>query len=274
MKIRIIVSVFLLLVAIGLPVIAVVLKGPPWGFRGHAAVVVEATGNVEGVRPAGAGQQDEAALNLAPNARLDVGDEIRVGRFSEVRVRFPGASLVLGDGARAVIRHEGITLVRGLLVLRLPHDTKKFAVLLDGDAELTARPGVAGAELRVVADGKGGVQALVADGSAELSAKGGDALGETGRLLVLGSDQKPTTTSKPGALDVSATCNAGKLNVVAPPQTEIFAGGTLTYPDAIPGAPTGSAIIAVDPKTSEVKLFARDPSGNALSKVVPCDKKG
>ena len=66
------------------------------------------------------------------------------------------------------------------------------------------------------------------------------------------------------------TCQSGKLNVVAPPQTQLFASSSLTYPDVSPGADSGSALVDVE-GGAEVPVFARDVVGNVARVTGVCD---
>lgn len=280
-KLRLVASLVLLLIAIGLPVAAISTNGPPWGFRGHQAVVLEVAGTVEAAASEARRQKEarvDDKLEVAPNLHLDAGDEVRVARLSQARLRFENAEVTIGDGARVVIGSGRIQLARGLLTVKtqtlggpLGGDgaRKPFEVALDSGTLVVVRAGAQEAVATILADGKGGARAFVVDGSLEARSTSGETLSEPGRLLVVEGD-KSRVIDRPTALAITASCANGKLNIVAPPQVQVFGGGALTYPDTTPGAETGSAIVDVDPGTAEVALFARDVVGNVARVVGNC----
>lgn len=277
MKLRLVAALILLLIAIGLPVAAVSSNGPPWGFRGHQAVVLEVTGTVEAAASEARRQKENRVddkLEVVPNLHLDSGDEIRVARLSQLRLRFDNAEVSVGDGARIVVGDGKVTLARGLLnVTVTPGSSKRaFEVGLDNGAVIVVRSGggAVAASATVVSDGKGGVRAVVADGSLEARTPSGETLSEPGKVLVVEGD-KARVIDRPSALNVTVTCQSGKLNVVAPPQVQLFAASALTYPDVSPGADSGSAIVDVDPGTAEVGVFARDVVGNVARVTGSCE---
>lgn len=272
MKLRLVASLVFLLIAIGLPVAAVSSNGPPWGFRGHHAVVLDVAGTVEAtasdVRRQKEGRIDEK-LEVVPNLHLDSGDELRVARLSHVRLRFPNAVVGVGDGARVVIGDGKITLQRGLITVVTTAGQRPFEVTLDKSV-IVVRGGDKPASASIVADGKGGARAIVEDGSLEARTANNETLSEPGRLLILEAD-KARVGDRPTALALSATCQGTKLNIVAPPQAQLFVASSLTYADAIAGADTGSA--NVDVEGAEVVVFARDVVGNTARITTRCDKK-
>jgi hypothetical protein len=273
MKLRVIAGVLLLLVAVGLPLAAMSSDGPPWGFRGHQAVVVEYVGTVEATASAARMQKSRAVddkLEVGVNARFDVGDEFRVARLSQLRLRFAGADIVAGDGARLMIGTAGIRLVRGVVDIALRDGGRSFVVDLDTGGAMTVRG--TGAMARVLADGKGGAQAWVDNGSLEGRAARGEVLAEPGRLLVVRGDEA-TLAEKSSAVEVTATCTAGKLNVVAPAQTQVFAAGTLAYPDVASDAGTGSLVIEIEPGIGEVQIVARDVFSQSGRTTASCEKR-
>ena len=273
MKLRVIAGVLLLLVAVGLPLAAMSNDGPPWGFRGHQAVIVEYVGTVEATASAARMQKARAIddkLEVGVNARFDVGDEFRVARLSQLRLRFAGADLVAGDGARLVIGTAGIRLVRGVVDIALRDGGRSFVVDLDTGGALTVRG--TGATARVLADGKGGAHAWVDNGSLEGRVAKGEVLAEPGRLLVVRGEEA-TLADKPGAVEVTATCTAGKLNVVAPAQTQVFAAGTLAYPDVASDAGTGSLVIEIEQGIGEVQIVARDVFSQLGRATASCEKR-
>lgn len=271
MKLRLLAAVVLLLVAIGLPVAAVSSKGAPWGFRGHQAVVLEVAGNVEGQASELRRERErriDDKLDVAPNVRLDTGDELRVSRLSEARLRFEAGEVTVGDGARVTIGDGKITLARGLLRVRLDAGKRRFDVALENGAAITVRSAEQAATATVVADGKGGVRAIVVDGFLDARTREGESLAEAGRVLIIEGD-KARVVDAPAALAVSVTCTAKKANIVAPPQAQVFAGGTLVYPDVVAGAESGS--VSVDVDAAEVVVFARDVAGNFARTTARCE---
>ncbi|MDP2340286.1 MAG: hypothetical protein Q8O67_04960 [Deltaproteobacteria bacterium] len=276
MKLRLVASLVLLLIAVGLPVAAVSTKGPPWGFRGHQAVVLEVTGTVEGAasesRRQKSGHVDDK-LDVVANLHLDTGDELRVARLSQARLRFENALITVGDGAKLVIGDRRLKLSRGLLQVETTAGTRPFEVELDNGAVIAVRSGGKTAQARIIADGKGGARGVVEEGSLEARTTSGEALSEPGKVLVIEGDHAQSI-DKPTSLTVTATCSGGtRLNIVAPGQVQVFGGGALTYPDVTAGAPTGSAMVDVDPGTGEVGIFARDVAGNVARTTVSCEKK-
>ena len=273
MKLRLVAALLLLLVAVGLPLAAMSNDGPPWGFRGHEAVLLEATGTVEATASEARRQKNNSIddkLEVKANLRLDDGDEIRIARFSQARLRFPAADIVIGDGARAVVGDDAITLVRGVVEIELHADASQFTVNLDAGGALTVRG--ANAHVVVLADGKGGCQAFVRDGSVEAKTSKGSRLLEPGKLLVVRGDEAQVV-EQPSAVELTATCSAAKLNVVAPAHTQIFAAGALSYPDVAAGADTGSAVLDIEPGTAEVFVVGRNVFGHVGQARAVCDKR-
>jgi len=272
-KLRLVASLVFLLIAIGLPVAAVSSNGPPWGFRGHHAVVLDVAGTVEATasdaRRQKEGRVDEK-LEVAPNLHLDSGDELRVARLSHVRLRFASAVVGVGDGARVVIGDGKITLQRGLITVVTTAGQRPFEVALDSSV-IVVRGGDKPANAAIVADGKGGARAIVEDGSLKArTASNHETLSEPGRLLILETDTA-RVGDRPTSVVLSATCQGTKLNIVAPPQAQLFVASSLTYADAVAGADSGSA--NVDVEGAEVVVFARDVVGNTARITTRCDKK-
>lgn len=281
MKARIAAAVVLLVLAIALPLVAVSSRGAPWGYRGHQAVLLEATGTVETAvseaRRAREGR-DNAAVPPVPGLFLDAGDEIRVGRYSEARLRLPAGEVTIRDGARVVLgagtpAQPALVVARGLVEVSTPPDAPTappFEVAVDGlDASLVLRSGGTGSgTMRLVVDGHG-ARAQVLQGSVEGRATGGDAHAEAGKALVVGADKKPRVEDAPAALPMQATCTGTKLVVDVADGTQVFAGGAIHYPQA-------GRIEAVVAARPEVAVFARDVAGNVAFANVPCepDKHG
>jgi hypothetical protein len=272
MKLRLVVAVLLLFVAVGLPVAAVSNNGRPWGFRGHAAVIVDVTGDVQAT--ASEARRDRSGvvddkLAVTANLHLDAGDELRVARLSQARLRFPHADVVVGDGARVVVADHGLGLGRGFVTVRLtPGVAARFTLRLDDRRTVTVRGGSAAAEASFVADGRGAVRALVRDGSLEVTGGPDPLLVESNRLLVV-DGSGATVAERPTALGLTATCSAGRVTVVAPPATQLFALGNLAYPEALAGAATGSTGIEAGGART-VAVFGRDVAGNVARITVDC----
>ena len=276
MKLRLVASLVLLLIAVGLPVAAVSTNGPPWGFRGHQAVVLEVTGTVEGAasesRRQKAGAVDDK-LEVVPNLHLDNGDELRVARLSQARLRFENGVVTVGDGAKLIVGNQRLRLARGLLAVETLPGARPFEIELDSGAVIAVRSGGQAAHARVISDGKGGARAVVEDGSLEARTALGETLSEPGKVLVI-EGIKAQAIDKPTSLPITATCSGGtRLNIIAPGQAQIFGGGALVYPDVTAGEPTGSAMVDVDPGTGDVSIFARDVVGNVARATVSCEKK-
>ncbi|HEY1101456.1 MAG TPA: hypothetical protein VGF99_21130 [Myxococcota bacterium] len=273
MKLRLVAALLLLLVAVGLPLAAMSNDGPPWGFRGHQAVLVEVTGTVEATASEARRDKNNSIddkLEVAANLHFDVGDEIRVARLSRALLRFPSADVVVGDGARVLVGNDAVTLARGVVDIELRGAARTFTVTLDAGGSLVVRG--SGAHLVVLADGKGGTQAFVRDGSVEARTQKGDRLLEGGKLLVI-RDDEASVVDPPATIEISATCSAAKLNVVAPAQTQVFAAGTLSYPDVAPGAATGSVVLDVDAGAKEAFVLGRNVYGHVGQTRVACDKR-
>ncbi len=276
MKLRLVACLVLLLVAVGLPLAAVSTSGPPWGYRGHQAVVLEVVGTVEGAasesRRKKAGTDDDR-LVVVPNLHLDSGDTLRVARLSQARVRFDNAVVTVGDGATLVIGNQRLRLTRGLLGVDTVSGAKPFEVELESGGVIAVHSGGGPAHASLIADGKGGVRAIVDGGSIVVRIAERDTLLEAGRLLLIDAGVAEIV-ERPTSLSLSATCSGTRLNIVAPGQVQVFVGGAaVAYPDVSAGAATGSAVLDVDPGTGDVGVFARDVAGNASQITVSCEKK-
>jgi hypothetical protein len=273
-KVRVVISLVLLITAIGLPVAAMLSHGPPWGYRGHAAVVLEVTGAVEGTGAPGARKGPDDNLVVRPNLHLQNGDELRVARLSEARLRFPQAEVTVGDGSRVVLSAGSVKLSRGLLVLTVERGTRPFMIHLDdGTTKLAIRPGGERATVRVVADGKGTTRAWVkSGGTVEARTSAGDLLAEPGRVLVV-QGGIARVEDAPTSVEAEATCSGGKLMVFAPGQTQVFAARDLTWPDVALGEKRGSAMIDLVQPPPEVTVVVRDVVGNVLELRVACGRR-
>jgi hypothetical protein len=237
-------------------------------------VVLDVVGTVEGPAAHDANSRSddvtERKLVVAPNLHLDAGDELRAARLSRARLRFPAAVVEVGDAARVVIDERGLRLLRGLVtVAPVAEATQPFPVGLDGGAVVVVRGG--GARATLLADGKGGVRAVVDGGSLELRSGDHATLVEPGRLLVVDGGLG-SLADRPTQLSLSATCAAGRVNVVAPALTQLFVAGSLAYPDSVPGAATGSVSIDAVSVAGDVPVFGRDVAGNVARIVASCGK--
>ncbi len=267
-KARLAAIVVLLVVAIALPIVAVVKKGAPWGYRGHAAVLTQVTGAVE-LDPSESkrAQLGDKAIKPEEGLFLDVGDGVRVGRYSEARLRLPAGDVVLGDDARIVIDQGGTTgielrLLRGFIEVHLPHGITPFEVALPThDGKITLRPGQGGGSFRLVSDGKAEVRAWVRSGSAE-AVVAGDANAETNKILVVDGGRVPRVMD--AAFAPVATCDNQHLLVTAPNTTQVFALKELRYPV------DGTASFDLPAPRPAVPVYARDVTGASWNMTVPC----
>lgn len=273
MKLRLVVGFLLLLVAVGLPIAAMSSQGPPWGFRGHKVVVVDVTGTVEGTASEARRLREKTVddrLAVGPNTRLDVGDELRVARLSQVHIRTAVADVTAGDGVRLLITDAGVRVTRGVVDIALREGGRTFTVELDTGGTLIMR-GV-GATGRVLVDGKGGATAWVRDGSLEGRTARTEVLAEPGSQLSIRGDEA-RVADRATAVPVTASCAIQKLNVVAPALTQVFAAGVLAYPDVSAAAETGSVIIDVAAGTPNVTVLVRDVHGQIGKTTASCLKK-
>jgi hypothetical protein len=268
-KARIAVAVVLLVIAVALCVAAVSGRGAPWGWRGHQAVVLEAAGTVE-VTKAGQGGDGSATRPVA-GLFLDAGDELRAGRYSEVRLRTPGGLVILKDGAHVVIGpgtsgKPVISVERGAVDVQRPAGMAPFLVGVDGlGATIAIRAGTDGGEAHVLVDGHG-ARAWVKSGSAEGTAAGGDENAETGKVLVIGEDKKPRIEDAPSSLALAPVCERGKLVVTAPDGAQLFIGGKLLYPDK-------GQLVVDSGARAEMTIFGKDFVGNVAHTTVKCVEK-
>lgn len=272
MKLRFIAAFLLLLVAIGLPLAAVSSSGPPWGFRGHQAVVVEVTGTVEATASEVRRQRSNSVddhLEVIPGLALDDGDEVRVARLGEALLRTAVATIRVGDGARLLIGTESLKLTRGQVQVTLLPGARSFAINLDSGGSVVVRG--AGATATLLSDGKGNAQAFVDDGSLDARVGTSDTLVEPGKLLTIRADVA-AVGEKPTALSISATCTAGRINVVSPVAVQVFAAGSMGYPDVAAEADTGSLVFDADDGRAEVPVLARDVTGKIAQISARCAK--
>lgn len=270
MKARFAAGIALFVVGLTLPIVAVASSGAPWGFRGHAAVLLETSGLVE-MTAGEASIKDkglsDAAMKPVDGMFLEAGDEVRVARLAEARVKFPNGTVAFGDGARALLTTKGVRLNDGAIEVDVSRGTMPFVVeVVNPSSELRVRPAAESGVVRIVADGKSEVRAYVVRGSVEGVASGGAVSAETGKLLIIGADNKVRAESPPAKLPMEASCDGDSLVVNAPPATQVFALRKLSYPDG------GKVILPVN-GANEVPVFARDAAGNlAQLSSVKCEK--
>lgn len=272
MRARLAATIFLLVIAVALPVVAMLKKGPPWGYRGHAAVILEVTNDVElsasDAKRLALGGVD-MVMTPTPGTFLDAGDEVRVGRYSEARLRLPEGEVVLGDDARVRVGVHRLEVLRGLVDVVLPRGTSPFEIALPShDGKLMLRAGDQGGSFRIVSDGKSEVRAFVRTGSAEAVAAG-DAHAESGQILILAHGRVPR--AEPGLAAALftpvATCDNKQLSVEVPGASQVIALRQLRYPD------NGSAVFALKELTPAVPVLARDVTGRVWRVSVPCAGK-
>lgn len=262
MRARLAATAFLLVIAVALVAAAMMTQGAPWGYRGHAAVIIEATGAVEvGASDAKGGA--DVRMEPVPGTFLDAGDEVRVGRYSQARVRVPGADLLLGDDARVRVAAQGLHVLRGVVEVELPHGTLPFEIVVPTpEGKLALRSGDKGGSFRIVADGVNEVRAYVRSGSAEAVAAG-DAHAETGQVLVVDAKRVPRVEAAAPLAPV-ASCDNKRLALELPGATQVIALRQLRYPDK------GKVVFDLNEVKPAVPVYARDVTGRVWRAVVPC----
>lgn len=268
-KARVVAIVLLLVVAIALPIVSIAKNGPPWGYRGHAAVLTELTGAVQlDLSEAKSAKLGDAGRKPEPGMFLDVGDGLRVGRYSEARLRLPAGDVVLGDDAHIIVDEGGasgieVRLLRGFIEVHLPQGITPFEVALPThDGKIVLRPGQGGGSFRLVSDGKAEVRAWVRSGSAE-AVVAGDANAETGKILVVDAGRVPRVMDAAAFAPV-ASCDNQKLTVTAPNTTQVFALKELRY------AVGGQATFNLTGPRPAIPVYARDVTGAHWDASVPC----
>jgi len=272
MTLRLVVAAFLLLVAVGLPLAAMSDHGVPWGFRGHVAAVLDAVGDVEATASEGRRSRlrgGDGALVVAPNLRLDDGDQVRVARLGQARLRFRNADVVAGDGAHLRVVDGGVLLKRGLLRVQLPPRAQQsFAVALEGGVRVAVRGGDVPAVATFLVDGAGAARARVTDGSLDVRSGDKDLLVEAERVFTLDGVAMDAVDLPPPPL-VTAVCTLGSLQVTAPAVTQVFAAGALAYPRA----PRGVAMFELAGRGGGIPIIVRDVAGRATRVVATCGAK-
>ena len=246
-RLVLVLGVLLLGAGIALPLVAVSQRGAPWGFRGHRAVFIEGAGDVQ-VNDAEGNRKDARA-----GTWIEVGDELRAGRFSIARVKLPEGTLAVADSGVARITDKGVLFSSGAAEVTVPTGPGNLVVEVEGfEQALTIRPAGSDAQVRVVADGKGVAFAHVRAGS--LDAGGVNA--ETGQVLALRRGQAPKAAPAPSAVEFTATCDGTKVQVTASAGAQVFVPGFVRVSD-------GSALELDAPAgASRVVVSARDVAGN------------
>lgn len=264
-------GIVLLVVGLVLAVGAAVVFGAPWGFRGAPAVLLEATGDVEitaGPTRSG-GREEQGTVAATPGLRMHVGDVVRVGRFSEARLRFPTADVALKDGARAHLADGRIVLGRGVAEIVVKEGARATLVDVEGpvpetpDGQVSVQPGRA----IVSCDGKGTCAVVVKEGSAQATSALGGESAERAQILVLQRGAAPAVKPAPTKVEVAAECASATKSVVgtAALATQVWLNGKMDYADA-----SGKFSLPWPPGASEAILFAKDAAGNVDRKLVVC----
>lgn len=263
---RLAVGAALLVVGLVLGGLGVSAHGKPWGFRGHAAALIEATHNVELVPSPERAERERLDDALLPRSRgtfLDAGDGVRVGVHSEARLALPGALLVVGDSSRATLTEHGARLGQGTLEVTVSRGAAPFVLQTENpSAELRLRAAEADGVFRVFADGKSEARILVRAGSAEGASGAAAQTVTAGKVLALGADKVMRTEDPPTSLTVVPSCVAERVTVVTPPATQLFIDGVVYWPEA---EKVSAATVPAHPQRSHV--FGRDVAGNVAPAV-------
>lgn len=258
---RLVVGAALLVVGLVLGGLGVSAHGKPWGYRGHAAALIEATHNVELVPSSARAERERLDDALLPRSRgtfLDAGDSVRTGVHSEARLALPGALLVVGDRTRATLTERGARLAQGALEVTVSRGAAPFVLETESPAaEVRLRAAEVEGVFRVFADGKSEARVLVRAGSAEPASGAAAPTVTAGKVLALGADKVLRTEDPPTSLTVVPTCVAGRVTVVAPPATQLFVDGEVLWPEA---EKVSVATVPAHPQRSHV--FGRDVAGN------------
>jgi hypothetical protein len=258
-------GIVLLVVGVVAVLGALAVYGAPWGFRGAPAILVEAIGDVEIT----AGRAPQSTLAATPGLRLQIGDVVRVGRFSEARLRFPTADVALKDGARALLADGRVVLGRGVAEIVVQPGARAAQIDVEGpapetpDARITVQPGRA----VVSCDGKGTCAVVVQEGSAQASGPLGGESAEPAQALVLQRGAAPVVQPAPTKVALTAECRSTTKSVVgtAALGTQVYLNGKMDYADA-----AGRFSLPWPPGATEAILFARDAAGNVDRKLVVC----
>lgn len=270
MKLRIAVGAALFAIGLALAGLAVAQRGAPWGYRGHAAALSEATHNVELVPSSARVERDhlgDALLPLTPGTFLDVGDGVRVGVHSEARLVLPGGALVFGDGTRATLFDKGVRLEQGTLDVTITAGAAPIELDVSAPAaKLTLHAADVDGAFRVLTDGKHELRVLVRAGSMDAATGVGAQTVTAGKLLTVGADGVLSVGAPAASLTLTATCTDRRVTVQAPPATQLYVDGALYFPEG------GTLSVAtVDAHPERAHVLGRDVAGNVATVVeVPC----
>lgn len=274
MRVRLFVGSILLVTALILVTVSVVRTGLPWGFRGHQAVILEATGMVDvalSEERIAREQRETAGVPPTPGLFLDVGDEVRVGRYSELRLRLPSGDVTVRDGGQVVLGtgaagEPAVRLVRGLV-----HATSAggqgaleiLAVDLGATLDLRAPGGDVAAVVSVLVDGSG-MSAAVLKGRASVRSPMGTADVQAGQVVAASQARGLRVEPRPTSLALTGSCADGQLTIAAPDGTQIFVAGGLHGPK------DGTLRLNAPERATTVVAFARDVAGNVASQTLSC----
>lgn len=253
--VRVLLSVVLLGVGLGLPAWALKVHGPPWSFQERAAIVLASAGNVEIYAGSASGS---GTVDPKPGLSLHAGDEVRVGALSRVLLRTPRADVELGDGARAILGAGGaLTLARGLLLVELGEGEPLVIATEGGLGPVELAPG----RYRMVTNGQGRGFVFVEKGVA----KAGDAWADGGRLLTLEKEAAPRSVARPSAVPLDARLDLadGVVKGSTAAGAELFVNGKLVH-----ARDDGSFSEPLPPGGGDVVLYARDGAGNVERRVL------
>lgn len=271
MQLRAVISAVFLLIGLGLPIGAVVSNGPPWGFRGRAAVMLESVGGVEVYPSAERARRHRLPDGAQPGSAglaLYAGDEVRVATLSHVTLRRPLSDVSLEDGGRVLIEAGWIELERGLANLEVRATAYAPAAELGAErvrnaglgADVRLEPG----QYRAAADGKGSFFLFVHTGRGVVEGRDGDVITvEAGQFLASLPGAVPAVRRAPARLRLEAifarqtTSSAGTVAGRTQPGAQVYLDGKLIYPE-----PDGTFHVSVAPGTADVVVFARDLAGN------------
>lgn len=264
MRLSLILSAVLLSTGVGVPGWVVFTSGPPWGFRGRAAVVLESVGSVElSLKAPRAGQ--ERSRRGEPGLGVYTGDEVRVGSLSQVRLRLPFGEVTLGDGAQATLEHGVLTLGRGLLDVFVLEGQQARVRSAPTGVTMLLEPG----RYHAAADGRVAFFLRVEQGRAETELAALEPLG-AGQMMrsIEGRPAERVPVAEKLKLEARIERAAGARGSTggvvkgrAEVGTQVYVDGALYYPD-----PDGSFSVDVPPGDEEVIVFARDPAGNVATK--------
>lgn len=261
MTLRLGAAAALLVLGLLLGGMAVSQHGKPWGFRGHAALLAEATHHVELVPSSERAERDrldDALLPATRGAFLDAGDSVRVGVHSEARLALPGSALVVGDGSLVVLTEQGARLRQGQLDVTVARGAAPLVLAIESPAaELRLRAADAEGSFRVFADGKAEARVLVRAGSVEGASGASAQTATAGKVLALGADKVLRVEEPASSLAVTAVCADQRVTVQAPAATQLFIDGAVHWP--VDGK-VNVATVAAHPQRANV--FGRDVAGN------------